>query len=54
VKTIVCQFCRRESEITFEPDEDLPIDEPIFCPFCGEPDSDKELLLEQDMVEWDE
>ena len=53
MKTIVCQRCRRESEISYDSDEDL-FDEPIYCPFCGEIDSEVELLLEEELNEWDE
>ena len=53
MKVIFCQYCNKESEIVYERDEDL-FDEPIYCPFCGKPDAETELLLEQEIDEWEE
>jgi len=53
MKIIVCQHCSKESEINYERDVDF-FDEPLFCPFCGKPDPELELLLEQELDEWEE
>ena len=53
MKIIFCQHCNKESEISYERDEDL-FDEPLFCPFCGEKDAETELLLEEEINEWEE
>ena len=53
MKAICCHHCSQESEIHYERDDDL-FDEPIFCPFCGKPTSEAELLLEEELEELDE
>ena len=53
MKIIFCQHCNKESEISYERDEDL-FDEPLFCPFCGQTDAETELLLEEEINEWEE